>query len=102
MVDSRLCETVRLIQTPGGNADTFTYPLRASWHITSHKAFTESLHFSRLTATVFTISPFILFNRSRPGVFFMSLPLLLFPSGAQFIAVLQLVFGPVLVYNVYV
>ena len=71
-----------------------TYPLCDYWHI---RAFTESFHFSRLAAMDLTSS------RNSYPVFFLSfstvrlqlvfgLPLLLFPSGAQVIAVFQSLF----------
>ena len=70
--------------------------LSSLW-LLAHKAFTESFHFSRLAAMDLTSS------RNSYPVFFLSfstvrlqlvfgLPLLLFPSGAQVIAVFQSLF----------
>ena len=71
------------------------YPLRDSWHIS--KAFTETFHFSRLPVMVLTSSHdsypafFLSFSSVRLQVVF-GLHLLLFPSGAQVMAVLQSLF----------
>ena len=65
------------------------------WHII--KAFAEFFHFSRLAAMVLTSSRdsypafFLSFSTVRLQLVF-GLSLLLFPSGAQFIAVLQSLF----------
>ena len=71
------------------------YPLRDSWHIS--KAFTETFHFSRLVVMVLTSSHdsypafYLSFSTVHLQVVF-SLPLFLFPSGAQVMAVLQSLF----------
>ena len=76
---------------------SFTSPHLSSLCLRAHKAFTESLHLSRLTATVFTSShdchpaSALSFSTVRVQVAF-GLPLLLFSSGAQVIAILQLLF----------
>ena len=62
--------------------------------LVAHKAFPQSLHASRLAATVFTSShdrhpaSALSFSTVRLQVVF-GLPLLLFPSGAQVTAMLQ-------------
>ena len=64
-----------------------TSPYLSSSCLVAHKAFTESLHTSRLAATVFTSShdrhpaSALSFSSVRLQVVF-GLPLLLFPSGA--------------------
>ena len=76
----------------------FTSPRLSSSCLMAHKALTESLHLSRLTATVFPSShhchPASALSFSTVVLFQVAfgLPLLLFPSGAQVIAMLQLLF----------
>ena len=76
---------------------SFTSPHLSSLCLMAHKAFTESLHLSRLAATVFACShdchsaSALSFSTVRVQVAF-GLPLLLFSSGAQVIAMLQLLF----------
>ena len=71
-----------------------TSPYLSSSCLVAYKAFTESLHASRLAATVFTSShdrhpsSALSFSTVRLQVVF-GLPLLLFPSGAQVTAMLQ-------------
>ena len=71
-----------------------TSPYLSSSCLVAHKAFPESLHTSRLAATVFTSShdrhpaSALSFSTFRLQVVF-GLPLLLFPSGAQVTAMLQ-------------
>ena len=79
------------------------YPLRDSWQIS--KAFTGTFHFSRLVIMVLNSS-----HDSYPA-FFLSfltvhlqvvfgLPLLLFPSDAQVMAVLQSLFWSCIIVNI--